>query len=462
MGAGYTGGVSERPRRILVVDDEESLRHMTRLVLERAGYEVITASDGIEALAVLDAQPELSLVLCDVRMPRLDGLGFLDALAERERRVHTVVMSAYGSMELALEAMKRGATDYIGKPFKPDEILLVLGKVEERERLTLENARLRAEMRERGVEGLVGRSKPMQALVDTLHKVAGYPSTVLITGESGSGKELVARCVHQLSDRAQAPFVAVNCGAIPENLLESELFGHVRGAFTGAVRERAGLFEQADGGTLLLDEVGEMPRALQVKLLRVLQEQTLRRIGGSKDIQVDVRLVAATARDLQQEVAAGRFRDDLYYRLNVVHLRTPPLRERLGDLPDLADHFISRFNARFDKRVQGVDPDALRALLSHSWPGNVRELENVIERAMLLAEGARLQLRDLPALDTPKPPGASEDTGSLSIKLETARLERRLIAAALEQTGGNRSQAARLLEISYKALVYKIRDYGLE
>jgi len=450
--------VSTRPQRILVVDDEESLRHMCGVILRRAGYEVLSARDGIEALAVLDAHPDLRLVLCDVRMPRLDGLGFLDAIAQRSEPIYTVVMSAYGSMDLAMEAMKRGATDYIGKPFKPDEILLVLGKVQERERLTQDNARLRAQLRGGGVEGLVGSSAPMQALTQTLRKVAGYPSTVLVTGESGSGKERVARSLHALSDRAKAPFVAVNCGAIPENLLESELFGHVRGAFTGAIRERQGLFEQAHGGTLLLDELGEMPKTLQVKLLRVLQEQVLRRVGGSKDIQVDVRVVGATARDLDREVAAGRFRDDLYYRLNVVHLKIPPLRARSEDLPALVDHFISRLNLRFDKKVSDLEPEALRLLMAYDWPGNVRELENVVERAMLLAEGNILRSQDLPEFRT----RVARDPQDLSIKSRSATLERSLIQQALARTEGNRSQAAKLLEISYKALVYKIRDYGLE
>ena len=451
---------SASARRVLVVDDEESLRHMLGVILGRAGYDVVTASNGEEALQVLEREEGLSLVLCDVRMPRLDGLGFLDGLGERRRRVHTVMMSAYGSNDLALEAMKRGAYDYVSKPFKPDEILLTLRKVEERERLALENERLRAEMRGRSLEGMVGSSRAMRSLSDTVRKVAGYPSTVLVTGESGSGKELVARSIHALSDRSSGPFVAVNCGAIPENLLESELFGHVRGAFTGAVRERAGLFEQASGGTLLLDEIGEMPKGLQVKLLRVLQEQVLRRVGGSKDVGVDVRVVAATARDLEGAVASGEFRDDLFYRLNVVRLRIPPLRERAEDVPELAHHFIEVFNQRFDKRVRTLSPPALRALVGFGWPGNVRQLENVVERALLLAEGDSIELEDLPAEVTQAPsrPAAEEE---LSIKLRVAELERDLIVQALDRTGGNRTHAAKLLEISYKALVYKIRDYGI-
>ncbi len=448
-------------RRVLVVDDEESLRHLLTVILSRAGYQVVTARDGAEALELLEADPELRLVLCDVRMPRLDGLRFLDRLGQRRSRIHTVVMSAYGSMDLALEAMKRGAYDYINKPFKPDEILLTLRKVEERERLFQENERLKALVAQRGLDGMVGTSRLMQELAATVRKVALYPSTVLITGESGTGKELIARSVHELSPRTDKPFVAVNCGAIPENLLESELFGHVRGAFTGAVRERPGLFEQADGGTLLLDEVGELPLGLQVKLLRVLQEQMLRRVGSSKDLEVDVRVVAATARDLEQEVHEGRFRDDLFYRLNVVRLRVPPLRDRREDIPQLAVHFLEAFSRRFDKPVLACSEEAMRVLVRSSWPGNVRQLENVIERATLMAEGAALELVDLPS-ELTESPTVDAELEELSIKKRVAALERALIVEALERTEGNRTQAARLLEISYKALVYKIRDYGVE
>jgi len=434
---------------------------MLSVILGRAGYQVTTAKDGAEAIERLSEDPELRLVLCDVRMPRLDGLSFLDQLSKQRRRVHTVVMSAYGSMDLALDAMKRGAYDYISKPFKPDEILLTLRKVEERERLFLENERLKALMAERGLEGLVGESRAIRELTTTVRKVAAYPSTVLVTGESGTGKELVARSLHQLSPRTEGPFVAVNCGAIPENLLESELFGHVRGAFTGAVRERTGLFEQADGGTLLLDEVGELPLGLQVKLLRVLQEQQLRRVGGARDLRVDVRIVAATARDLEEEVRHQRFRDDLFYRLNVVRLRVPPLRERREDIPLLVNHFIATYNERFGKRVRGCDSAAMRLLMRANWPGNVRELENVIERAMLLAEAGQLAPEDLPE-ELSESPTIAAELDQLSIKKRVAALERELIAKALQRTEGNRTQASKLLEISYKALVYKIRDYGLE
>ena len=454
--------MSPPPRRILVVDDEESLRHMLGVILGRAGYEVFTASNGLEALEVLQAEQDLSVVLCDVRMPRLDGLGFLDRLSEVERPVHTVVMSAYGSMDLAIQAMKRGAYDYISKPFKSDEILLTLRKVEERERLTIENAQLRAQIRHHGgLEGFIGRSTAVQELVATVRQVAAYPSTVLLTGESGTGKELLARAVHRLSPRAEQAFVAVNCGAIPGTLLESELFGHERGAFTGAVRSRAGLFEQAHRGTLLLDELGELPLELQPKLLRVLEEQAVRRVGASRDTVVDVRVVAATSRDLHKEVAEGRFREDLLYRLDVVHLRLPPLRERREDVPLLVQHFVQSLGERFQKRVRGVSPDALELLEAAPWPGNVRQLENAVERAMLLCRGDVIGVGDLPVqLQTVAPDDDPDE--DLSIKRRSADLERELIAKALRRTGQNRTQAAKLLDISYKALVYKIRDYGLD
>ncbi len=453
---------ADPPRRVLIVDDEESLRHMLGVILGRAGYEVIAAADGAAALEILRRE-DLSIVLCDVRMPRLDGLGFLDglqALEGRRGRVYTVMMSAYGSVDLALEAMKRGAYDYISKPFKADEILLTLRKVEERERLAMENERLRAALRRRGgLGGFIGEAPAVRELLETVAKVAAYPTTVLITGESGTGKEVLARELHGQSPRADQPFVAVNCGAIPESLLESELFGHEKGAFTGAIRSRPGLFERAHRGTLMLDELGELPVSLQVKLLRVLETRELRRVGGDSTRRIDVRVIAATSRDLEGDVASGRFRRDLFYRLNVVRLRVPPLRERPEDIRALAHHFVEKFNRRFSRRVRGVSPEALRRMEEAPWPGNVRQLENAIERAVLLCDGDEIRAEDLPLGLDARPAVSDED---LSIKRRSAALERELIRRALARTGGNRTRAARLLEISYKALVYKIRDYGLE
>ncbi len=453
----------ERPC-ILVVDDEEGLRHMLRLILERAGYEVVSAGDGEQALVALERRPDIWVVLCDLRMPRLDGLGFL----ERSRLSHpdalVIMMSAYGTTDTAIEAVKRGAYDFVSKPFRPDEIVITLRKLEERERLSRENRALRQEVA-RHAHSFVGADQGLRDVVALASRVASTPVTVLITGESGTGKEVLARAIHAWSPRSEQRFVAVNCGAIPENLLESELFGHERGAFTGAVKRHQGLFEQADGGTLLLDEIGEIPLALQVKLLRALEERRVRRVGGARDLPVDVRILAATAKDLPALVGQGSFREDLYYRLNVVRVHIPPLRERPGDIPLLVDHFLDRHARRMGRRRPGIAAAALGLLESCPWPGNVRQLENACERAVLLADGAMIQPGDLPPelRDGRATPGPTvEMDEDLSIKRRLAALERELIQRAIERTDGNRSQAARILDISYKALVYKIRDYGLE
>jgi len=449
---------------VLVVDDEASLRHLLRVIIEGAGYPVREAADGHQAIAVLDAEPDIRIVLSDIRMPRMDGMALLESIRERDLRV--VMMSAYGSTDTAVAALGKGAHDYISKPFRPDEIRICLSRIVERAQLEAENAQLRKSVgSEAGFEGFVGRSDSVRAVQEVISRAAVYRSTVLLTGESGTGKELLARAVHAGSPRSSAPFVAINCAAIPESLLESELFGHERGAFTGAVRAHAGLFEQADGGTLLLDEIGEMAPPLQTRLLRVLEDGKVRRIGGSKDVGVDVRVVAATARDLDQAVEQGSFRRDLLYRLKVVHVHVPPLRERKDDLPLLAEALMGRAVLRLGREAPVLGADVLRLLEAHSWPGNVRQLENALERAVLMCDGPVLLPEHLPeelrdgvvSVSVEDVPG--ED---LSIKRHTAALERSLIGRALAQTGGNRTQAARLLEISYKALVYKIRGYGLE
>ena len=455
-------------RCVLVVDDEAPVRHMLRLVLERAGYTVIEAIDGEHGLEQLTNEPEIDLVLSDLRMPRLDGMAFLDRALVLRPDLLVVMMSAYGSRETAFEAVRLGAQDFVSKPFHADEVLFTLQKLEERERLARENQRLRVEVaRDKGLDGLVGANGGLAGVASVIRKVAGVPVTVLITGESGTGKEVVAQAIHRASPRIEAPFVAINCGAIPENLLESELFGHERGAFTGAVRSHAGLFEQASSGSLLLDEVGDMPLALQVKLLRVLEEGTLRRLAGQKEIPVDVRLLAATSRDLGLAVREGRFREDLYYRLNVVHLPVPPLRERLQDVPLLVEHFVRRFAQASRRPVPRISTEAMEWLSQQPWPGNVRQIENACQRATLLGEGEALGVEDfapalessLAAVPSELPSPSSED---LSIKRHTADLERGLIVRALQQTEGNRTKAAALLEISYKALLYKIRDYGID
>lgn len=448
-------------RHILIIDDEENLRHMLTAMLRKQGFNIDVAASGREALQRLAAQV-YDFILCDIRMPEMDGHAFLQQALERGVTAPIIMMTAYGSVDTAVACMQQGAYDFISKPFKQDEIIIVLKKAEERERLKEENRQLRAQaVSGSSFHGLIGRNPAMLALYDQISRVADLKTTVLIQGESGTGKELVARAIHTSGARAQQPFVAVNCGAISEHLLESELFGHVKGAFTGAINDKAGLFEQANGGTLLLDEVGEMPPPLQVKLLRVLQEGEIRRVGAAISQRVDVRVVSATARDLQAEVASGRFREDLFFRLNVFTVQLPPLRERLDDLPLLADQFVRSCSARIGREpAPRLTSDALRHLISYSWPGNVRELENVIERSLVLCDGDQLKECCLAAVDMPAIGQAGAD--NLSIKQAERMMEMDLIRRALERTGGNRTHAARLLEISHRALLYKLKEYGLE
>ena len=446
---------------ILVVDDELGLRHTLTLILQAEGHTVRAASDGAAALERLGEGPA-DLIICDVRMPGLDGLAFLDKYKEMGGAALVIMMSAYGDDEAALEAIRRGAYDFIAKPFRADQVLLVVRKAIEREGLRREVAQLHDELVAlRAPSGIVGRSPKIEQALSLADKVARHPSTVLVTGESGTGKELVARHIHEASPRASRPFIAVNCAAIPESLLESELFGHAKGAFTGATGERQGLFEEAHEGTLFLDELGDLPVSLQVKLLRALQEGEVRRVGDNASRTVDVRLVAATARDLESDVAEGKFRADLYYRVNVVRIHLPALRERSEDVPELVRHFVDRFNRRLGLHVTGVTAGAMRALVDYPWPGNVRELENVIERAMVLTDGTQLGVEQLPTLAAPavRPDGGSPL--DLSVKRRTEELERALIKEALERTRGNRTRAAKLLDLSHRALLYKIRDYGL-
>jgi two-component system response regulator AtoC len=447
----------------LVVDDEENLRVVLRTLLRRHGYEVETASSGDEALGMVDSfGPDV--VLTDVRMPKMGGLDLLSTLKAKGNEATVIVMSAYGNMDLALDAMKAGAYDYVQKPFKPDEVVLALRKAEERELLRRENRALRDEIRkEHRFEDILAKSGRMQEIFRTISKIAEYKTTVLVTGESGVGKELVARALHRRSTRRGGPFVAVNCGAIPENLLESELFGHKKGAFTDAVHDRRGLFEEANTGTLFLDEIGELPLGLQVKLLRVLEDEKIRRLGEARDLQVDVRIVAATHRDLHAETKAGRFREDLFYRLNVLPIHCPPLRERRDDIPLLIDHFVARNNTRLGTSIRGLDTETRRLLYEYAWPGNVRELENTIERAMVLSEGEQIVAADLPERirEARDPVQVQLASGELSVKKTTRIIEEILIRRALQKTKGNRTRAAEVLEISHRALLYKIKDYQI-
>ncbi len=446
--------------KLLVVDDEPGLRHSLRLILTDEGHEVVEAADGAAALARATSEP-FDAVLCDVRMATMDGLEFLRRYREAGGGALVIVMSAYGTEDTAIAAMKDGAYDYIGKPFRADEVLMVLRKAEEREKLRREVESLRSALGSRAASpGIVAESPAMRAALEVVAKVAPHRTTVLLTGPRGSGKEVLARELHRLSPRASAPFVAVNCAAIPEALLESELFGHVRGAFTGAVADRRGLFEQAAGGTLFLDEIGDLPTALQAKLLRVLQDGEIRRVGAGDSRRVDTRLVAATARDLEADVATGRFREDLFYRLNVVGIRLPPLVERPEDVPPLIRVLLETHAGRMGVKVPAVEPDAMRALLDHRWPGNVRELMNVLERALVLAQGGSVRLGDLPAAlgagaTTPPP------QGDLSLKKRLDDAEAATIRAALARAGGRRRQAAELLGISLRGLFYKMRSLGI-
>jgi two-component system response regulator AtoC len=443
--------------KVLVVDDEENIRHLLKTILEGEGYRVRTAADGAEALSLLEREP-FQQVLCDVRMPVMDGLALLEELARRQIETTVIMMSAYGTIESAIEAMKAGAYDYVTKPFKRDEVVLALRKAAERENLRRENRRLRAELEAGSAFGMVAHSEAMRHVLELIAKVADYKTTVLITGESGTGKELIAQAIHQAGPRRERPLVAINCGALPETLLDSELFGHVKGAFTDAVRDKAGLFEQADGGTLFLDEIGDMPPSLQVKLLRVLQEEEVRPVGGVSSRKVDVRIVAATAKDLEREAAEGRFREDLFYRINVLPVHVPPLRSRPEDIPPLVAHFVAKFNRRLNLDVEGLSPAALSACLAYDWPGNVRELENAIERAMVLSETRTVGRENLsPALQ-----GTEAASPGLSVKENVRALERQLIVRALEKSGGNRTHASRLLQISHPCLLSKMREYGIE
>ena len=450
--------------KLLIVDDEPGLRQSLRLLLTEEGFDVAEAPDGEHALERALREP-FDVVLCDVRMPVMDGLEFLRRYRSAGGPALVIMMSAYGSEDSAIAAMKEGAYDYVQKPFRADEVVLVLRKAEERERLRREVESLRSALGSGAASrDIVAASQAMRSALDIVAKVAPHTTTVLITGPSGTGKEVLARELHRLSPRADGPFVAVNCAAIPEALLESELFGHVRGAFTGAAGDHRGLFEEASGGTLLLDEIGEMPPALQAKLLRALQEGEIRRVGDRITRRVDVRVVAATARDLAAEVGAGRFREDIFYRLNVVAIALRPLADRPEDIAPLITAMLARHCASLKTPPPRIEPDAWQALLDYNWPGNVRELSNALERALVLAHDGTIRRADLPLTvlgsATPRPGG--QPLGSdLTLKVHQGQLESSIIRAALQRAGGNRRAAAALLGISARTLFYKLRQLGI-
>ena len=459
-------------RRALIIDDESGVRQSLGLILEDEGYEVATAADADQGLRAARAE-RFDVVLCDVRMPGRGGLEILEQLIAAQPDATVLVMSAFGQIEQALEAVRKGAWDYLAKPFTGQELLLAIRKADERERLRRENRRLRRALSHGGAGvSIAAASAAMREVFELVERAAEYKTTVLVTGESGAGKEVVARAVHGLSDRASEPYVAVNCGAIPEALIESELFGHARGAFTGAEHDSPGMFREADGGTLFLDEVGELQPPIQVKLLRALQEQEVRPVGAAKTFPVDVRIVAATSRDLEQMVAEGRFRADLFYRLNVFRIHVPALRERPEDVPVLADQLLAAHARRIGKAVDPLERNLLDALAAYPWPGNVRELENSLERALILARGRRITRELFPFLGETDGDVASDSSGlsvptgesgeDLSIKRRSRALEERLIRLALVRTAGNRTRAARILELSPRALQYKLKEYAID
>ncbi|XXX73791.1 sigma-54 dependent transcriptional regulator [Sorangium sp. So ce134] len=444
--------------RVLVVDDEASARSGLEKLLRQEGYAVEAAADGAQALEVAAERPP-DVVVTDLKMPKMDGVTLLGKLREQDPALPVIVVTAFGDVSSAVQAMRAGAEDYLTKPVDFDALLVSLERALERSALRVEAENLRRQLRERegeGVEGLIGASPAMQKVYRMARQVAGARATVLITGESGTGKGELARAIHAKGPRAKAPFVTLHCAALAESLLESELFGHERGAFTGAEKRRIGRFEQAHGGTLFLDEVGEIAPSTQVKLLRVLQERTFERVGGNDTVSVDVRLIAATNRDLAAAVQEGRFREDLYYRLNVVHIDMPPLRVRDTDVLLLANHFLRRFAAENHRKIEGFTDEARAKLVAHRWPGNVRELENAIERAVVLCDEARIDAEHLPIDAAPVAKGALRIPGATM-----AEIERYAILSTLEATNGSTTRAAELLDISIRTIQYRLHEYGM-
>jgi two-component system response regulator AtoC len=462
-----SGSPNDTPLSVLIVDDDNEVRRSLHAVLDTAGYVSATASSAEDALRLASTNP-YDLILSDLKLPGLSGL---DLLKEIGRRIPVILMTAYGDAHIATQAAHLGAYDYIAKPILADELIFKLRRFEEFERIKRENSTLKETISERySFNKIIARSDAFKAVFDTVKRLSQFATTVMITGESGTGKELLARAIHENSPRRGKPFVAINCGAIPENLMESELFGHKKGAFTDASRDKKGLFEEASGGTLFLDEIGELPLHLQVKLLRALQEQSIRRVGDEHLISIDVRVISATLRNLEQDAQLGRFREDLLYRLNVVSLHLPPLRERPEDIPILVEHFLEKHAKRLGIPAKKVPPEILKLLLSQTWRGNARELENCMERALVLSQSDEIERDTLPEYILASPRversgGVSKDEDeagdNLSIKQRTRELEIRLIKGALSKTNGNRTHAARILEISHRALLYKLKEYGL-
>ena len=451
--------------RVLVVDDEKSMRDLLTITLEKAGYDV-TAAEGGEAAIEAIRKDSFDTIITDLRMPRVDGMQVLRAARDLSPETAVIVVTAVASTETAVEAMKLGAYDYLTKPFKLDEVDLVIKNGLERKRLRHENLYLRRQLEtQHRFENIIGKSARIAEVFDTIRKIADSPATAMVSGESGTGKELVARAIHFNSLRRDKPFVSVNCGAIPEGLMESELFGHVKGSFTGAVANKVGLFAAAEGGTLFLDEITEIPPLLQVKLVRAIQMREVRRVGDTKDIKTDVRLIAASNRDLETAVRDGVMREDLFYRLNVIPIHLPPLRERREDIAFLVAHFIQKFSKELGKEVRGVTPEAMAVLERHHWPGNIRELENAIERAIVLGTGEMLGIESLPESVRRERPAREPEVLDLpeeGVDLEATLddLERRYLRIALERTGGVQTKAAELLRMTFRQFRYKLQKHS--
>ncbi len=453
--------------KILVVDDEQSMRDVLSIMLKRAGYGVTTASDGEEAVGHIHKEI-FDLVITDLRMPKMGGLDVLKTVKACSPETVVLVITAFASAESAVEAMKHGAYDYLTKPFQVDEVQLIIRNALERRRLSTENMLLKREMASQSsFSRIIGQSDAMQRVFEVIKKVADSKSNVLIGGESGTGKELVARAIHYNSSRVQMPFVTVNCSAVPETLLESELFGHMKGSFTGAVSNKAGLFEVANGGTIFLDEIGDTTPTIQVKLLRVIQEREFRRVGGTQDVKVDVRIVAATNRDLEKAVAEGAFREDLYYRLDVIPIKIPPLRMRTGDIPLLVSHFLEKFAGESGKPVPAITQEALRVLLAHEWRGNVRELENVIERVVAFSTGGSVTDADIrgwlhKTVNPQQVVPADLPEDGLDLEGLINSIEKDLLLKALERSQWVKKRAARLLQLNTRSFRYRLEKYEIK
>ncbi len=454
--------------RILVVDDEESIREFLEIMLKKEGYEVTCAEDGAKAKDVL-AKKSFDMVISDLQMPNMTGIELLKFVKESYPELVFMLITAFGTTESAVEAMKMGAYDYLTKPFKIDEVRINIQNALRTKSLEVENRVLKKELtKEYSFQNLVGNSEPMHRIYDLVKRVSLTPTNILITGESGTGKEVIAKAIHYNGPLKDKPFVTINCGAIPEQLMESEMFGHKKGSFTGAVNDKVGLFEVADGGTLFLDEVGELPITIQVKLLRAIQERVIRRVGATEDIKVDVRICAATNRELEVMVKDGTFRQDLFYRLNVIGIKAPPLRERKDDVPLLAGHFLKKYNDRLNKTIGGISAEAMEMLKGYDYPGNVRELENIIERTVALESGATILPESLPPfVNTPsgrKMASSHEiEIGEDGVDLDKVigQIEKELLVKAIHASGGIKKKAAKLLHITFRSMRYRVEKYGL-